>query len=213
MMQVLSKLMINHRIMTSFLGTVILFCLSIAQATITPEQLVQNTSDAMLSALQKNKATLQASPEKIYGLVNEIVLPHLDFQTMAQWVMGKQWRQASAEQKQQFTQEFKTLLVRVYAGALLEYSDEKVRLVAQPATPADADETLIKSEITSRKGQPIGIHYSMHKIGDSWKVYDIVIEGISIVTNYRASISEEITNKGIDGMINTLAAKNASGQK
>jgi len=172
-------------------------------------QLAENTSKQMLSALNQNRAQLQQEPHRIYELVESILLPHFDFETMARWVLGKYWRQASPEQQQQFTQEFRTLLVKTYAKALLEYSNEAINFLPLPA--AQADETTVRSEVQPRSGPPIPINYSMHVRGDAWKVFDVVIDGISLVTNYRSSLGGQIRNEGIDSVIKQLGERNNQG--
>ena len=172
-------------------------------------QLAENTSKQMLSALNQNRAQLQQEPQRIYELVENILLPHFDFETMARWVLGKYWRQASPEQQQQFTQEFRTLLVKTYAKALLEYSNEAINFLPLPAT--QADETTVRSEVQPRSGPPIPINYSMHVRGDTWKVFDVVIDGISLVTNYRSSLGGQIRSEGIDSVIKQLGERNSQG--
>lgn len=169
-------------------------------------QLAQTTSERMLSALRENHDLLQREPTRIYGLVDKIVLPHFDFITMARWVLGKNWKQASAEQRTRFTEEFRTLLVRTYAKALLEYSDEKIHFL--PVQASAADEVTVRSEIQPKSGPAIPVDYSMHEQEGGWKVYDVAIDGVSLVANYRGSIGDQVRKQGIESVINQLSERN-----
>ena len=173
-------------------------------------QLVQATSDKMIQALSQNREQLQREPGRIYGLVENIVLPHFDFETMSRWVLGKYWRQASEDQQLRFTQEFRTLLVRTYATALLEYSNEEIQFLPLNA-PAEADEVAVRTEIKPKSGPSIPINYSLHVRGNSWKVFDVVIEGVSLVANYRGSIGDQVRKEGIDAVIQKLSERNNQG--
>ena len=158
-------------------------------------KMAEQTSSQMLEALNQNRAQLQQEPHRIYGLVENILLPHFDFETMARWVLGKYWRQADPAQQQQFTQEFRTLLVQTYAKALLEYSNEVIRFL--PVQAAQADDVSIRSEVQPKSGPAIPINYSMHVRGGEWKVYDVVIDGVSLITNYRNSLGGQVRTEGI----------------
>lgn len=178
-----------------------------AQSTEAAWQLVQKTSDEMLHALRQNRKELDNDSTKLYGLVDEIVLPHFDFRAMSAWVLGKYWRQATAEQRQRFTDEFRTLLVRTYAKSLLDYADENIEFLPLNA-PAEADDVTVRSEVRQTTGQAIPINYSMHVKDDRWKVYDVSVDGVSLVTNYRSSFSSQIRKDGIDGLIQKLSERN-----
>ncbi|MDX1606821.1 MAG: ABC transporter substrate-binding protein [Candidatus Competibacterales bacterium] len=171
-------------------------------------EMVRDTAQQMLEALEANKAELEQDTSRLYELVREIVLPHFDFTTIARWVMGRHWRTASAEQRQAFTEAFRTLLVRTYAKALLEYSDQT--LVYQPLqAPADTEEVTVRSEIRRSSGPAIPIHYELHYRDGAWKVYDVAIDGVSLVTNYRSSLGSQIDREGIDSVIQRLRERNA----
>lgn len=172
-------------------------------------KMAEQTSSQMLEALNQNRAQLQQEPHRIYGLVENILLPHFDFETMARWVLGKYWRQADPAQQQQFTQEFRTLLVQTYAKALLEYSNEVIRFL--PLQAAQADDVSIRSEVQPKSGPAIPINYSMHVRGGEWKVYDVVIDGVSLITNYRNSLGGQVRTEGIAGVIQKLRERNSQG--
>lgn len=183
---------------------------SVAEAILDPETLVRQTSERMLTVLKEQHDVIKAQPTRLYGLVDDIVLPHFDFERMARWVLGKNWRQASPEQQQRFVVEFRNLLVRTYGTALLEYNDQEVRFLPL-RMPADAQEVTVRTEVQKPGAMPIPISYSMYRRADGWKVYDVVIDGISLVSNYRTDFSAQIRAGGIDGLIARLAERNAQG--
>ncbi|MCB1825316.1 MAG: ABC transporter substrate-binding protein [Candidatus Competibacteraceae bacterium] len=172
-----------------------------------PQDVIQDTSTRMIDALRQNRAKLDRDPGQIYGLVNQIVLPNFDFELMSRWVLGRAWQQASPDQRRRFTEEFRTLLVRTYAKALLEYSDEDLRLLPQP-TVGDGSEATVKTEVRLKAGRPIQINYSMHLNNDGWKVYDVKVDGVSLVTNYRSTFASQIRASGMDSVIADLQQRN-----
>ncbi|MDH5784571.1 MAG: ABC transporter substrate-binding protein [Chromatiales bacterium] len=172
------------------------------------EQLVQETTDKVLERLKIDSEKLKADASLIYPLVEDLVLPHFDFAKMSQWVLGKNWRQANQAQRDEFTDGFRTLLVRTYAKALLEYTDQSLRYLPVHAED-DAQRVTVKTEIVQQGGPSIPLHYSMYqnKAG-AWKVYDIKVDGVSLVSNYRSSFTTEIRNSGIPGLLKRLAEMN-----
>jgi len=195
--------------MKQLIGVVILalsLVLTTAHATDGPREVVERASREMLSALQANQATLEQNPEQIYDLVQSILLPHFDFRRMSQWVMGQHWRQASAAQREEFIDRFRTLLVNTYGKALLDYSNETVVFPDTP--PPSGDDVTVRSEIQQSTGAPIPINYRLHNRDGNWKVYDVSVEGVSLVTNYRSQIDSLVRQEGIDGMLRKLNADN-----
>lgn len=176
-------------------------------AAVPPQEVIQQTSTRMLSALRQNYAALKQNSSQIYGLVDQIVLPNFDFELMSRWVLGRAWQQATPEQRSRFTQEFRTLLVRTYAKALLEYANDEVRVLPQSGT-ADGNEATVKTEVRVKTGQPIQINYSMHLNNDTWKVYDVVVDGVSLVTSYRGTFATQIRDNGMDAVIVDLQRRN-----
>jgi phospholipid transport system substrate-binding protein len=177
-----------------------------AHAANGPREVVQQASDEMLSALRANQASLEQNPEAIYELVWDILLPHFDFQRMSQWVMGPHWRQASPAQREEFVDRFRTLLVNTYGKALLDYSNEDV--VFPDAPPPSGDDVTVRSEVTQTGSAPIPITYRLHNRDGNWKVYDVTVEGVSLVTNYRSQIDSLVRREGIEGMLQKLDANN-----
>lgn len=174
-----------------------------------PRDVVEDTSTRMLSALRQNYAALKQDSSQIYKLVDQIVLPNFDFELMSRWVLGRAWQQATPEQRRRFTEEFRTLLVRTYAKALLEYANEEVRMLPQPNVD-DGDETTVKTEVRLKVGQPIQINYSMHRNPEGWKVYDVTVDGVSLVTNYRGTFASQIRANGLDAVIADLQQRNGA---
>lgn len=173
-------------------------------------QLVIDTSTKVLERLRQDRDKLQANPDLIYPLVEDLVLPHFDFERMSIWVLGKNWRLANRQQQQQFTEQFRTLLVRTYAKALLEYTDQSINYLPFHAED-DAKRVTVRTEITQPGGVNIPINYSMFLNQDGkWKVYDISVDGVSLVTNYRSSFASEIRQGGIEKLLARLGEMNAS---
>lgn len=172
------------------------------------QQLVQTTTDQVLGRLNKERAELEANPDKIYPLVEDLVLPHFDFERMSQWVLGKHWKGATKEQRQRFTSEFRNLLVRTYAKALLEYRSQSINYLPVQAGE-DAKRVVVKTEIQQPGAPAIALNYSMYLKGNAWKVYDITVEGVSLVSNYRSSFATEIRQGGMDRLISNLESMNA----
>ena len=171
------------------------------------DKLIKNTSEQVLKALEDQKELLKKDPNHVYKLVDEIILPHIDFQKMAKLALGKNWRKATAAQKKTFTAAFRQLLVRTYSKSLSEYTGQKLIYLPFRAK-ADATNVTVKTEIDQNSGFPIPINYSLFIKGDAWKVYDIKIDGLSLVTNYRGSFAKEIRAKGVAGLIKKLEDKN-----
>lgn len=182
-----------------------------AQATIqTAEEVVMTTADAVLERLNAEREAIDADPGRIYGLVNEVVIPHFDFISMSKWVLGKRsWRGASESQRQQFIGEFRTLLVRTYAKALLVYSDEAIEYLPTVENP-NSNLVVVKTKINQAGSKAVPIDYRMHVSGGEWKVVDIVVDGVSLVSTYRGSFASQIKKSGLDSLISKLSQRNAT---
>lgn len=185
--------------------------LSMAQtASIGPDELIKQTSEKVLKTLEDNKQVYQNDPEKIYELVNEIILPHLDFRAMSKLALGKNWREANEQQQERFVEAFKTMLVRTYSKSLTEYTGQQIEFLPY-RPPEEGKRTVeVKTQIKQDNGPAIPIDYRLRIKDDIWKVYDIKIDGISLVTNYRNSFASDIRKVGMDGLIDKLLEKNSS---
>jgi phospholipid transport system substrate-binding protein len=167
---------------------------------ISPQDMVRDTSSRMLAALQAEQELIEKDASRLYQLVEQIVLPYFDFRRMSQWVLGKNWRQATAAQRDQFVEQFRLLLVRSYGTALLEYAGEEI--VYLPfAAPSDAKKVTVRTEINQAGVGVIPVAYSMYQTAGGWKVYDISISGVSLVTSYRSTYGSIIRKHGIDSLI------------
>jgi phospholipid transport system substrate-binding protein len=172
-----------------------------------PDFLVRETTDKVLNELNANRGSLQADVNLLYQMVDEIVLPHFNFQRMSKLVLGKHWKKVNDSQRQKFEQEFKALLVRTYATALFEYSDQKI--VYKPYRREEgSNRAVVKTRMIPSDGPAIPIDYALAKGGDdAWRVYDVRIDEISMVTNYRSTYGKIIESRGMDALIELLAKK------
>ena len=177
-------------------------------ATVPAQQLVMDTTAEMLSLIEAEREKIKARPVYIYELVEGVILPHFDFERMGRLVLGKHWRKASKAQREQFIKEFSFLLVRTYATAMMDYSGQKV-IYLPFREGKDKNEAIVRTEIDQKGGLPIPIDYSLHLKDGEWKVYDVKIDAVSLVMNYRTTFSGEIRKlKGIDGLITKLQKRN-----
>ena len=184
-----------------------------ARAEITPpDVLVKNVTLEVVDIIQKDKEIRSggsAGKKKVIALIETKVLPHFNFEAMTSSAVGRSWNKASAEQKARLTEEFKTLLVRTYSSALSAYSNQKFDFRPMRAKPADTDVT-VNVRILQSGTEPVTIDYDMEKRPTGWKVWDVRIGGISLVSNYRTEFDNLVREKGIDGLIKALQAKNHS---
>ncbi len=182
-----------------------------AAQTLAPDQLIKNVTNEVLDIVRKDKDIQSGSHKKAIDLVEAKVLPHFNFTHMTQLAMARDWKQATPAQQKTLTEEFRTLLVRTYSKALTEYKNQVIEMRPFKMQPADTD-VKVRTQIAQSGTKPIGLDYYLEKLPEGWKVYDIEVSGISLVTNYRGSFSSEVGQGGIDGLIKTLQAKNKSGE-
>jgi phospholipid transport system substrate-binding protein len=175
---------------------------------IAPDALAKKVTDEVLTILRSDKDIQSGNRSKVYDLVEAKVLPHFNFTRMTRLAVGAPWRQASAAQQQNLTNEFRSLLVHTYASAFTQYRDQLIEYRPLKMQPADAEVTVQSRIKQSGGGDPIEVNYSMEKTDQGWKVYDVVIAGVSLVQNYRSTFNSEIQKNGIDGLIASLTAKN-----
>lgn len=179
----------------------------VAIAAIGPDELVKATADDVLSVVKKDKDIQNGDQKKVFALAEEKILPNFNFDRVCRMVLGKNWNRATKEQQEAFQREFRSLLLRTYATALSKYRNQTIDYKPLRSQPGDTEVT-VKTEILQPGGQPVAVDYALEKSGDGWKVYDIVIEGVSLVTNYRSQFGTEIKQSGMDGLIQKLEAKN-----
>jgi phospholipid transport system substrate-binding protein len=191
----------------SLLGVALLALSSVAFAEVAPDVLVRTTADDVLEIVKKDKDIQAGDQKKIFALAEEKILPNFNFERVCQLVLGKYWTTATKEQQAVFQREFRSLLLRTYASALSKYRNQTIEYAPLRAEPG-AKRVTVKTQVLQPGGQPIGIDYSLEKTNGHWKVYDIVIEGVSLVTNYRSQFSEEIRQSSLDVLIQKLIDKN-----
>ncbi|MEO6361802.1 MAG: ABC transporter substrate-binding protein [Caldimonas sp.] len=178
-----------------------------AQAAKAPDALIKEVSSDVLDAVKADKTIQAGDVRKVTALVDQKVLPYVDFQRMTASAVGRYWRQATPDQQKRLQDEFKLLLVRTYSGALAQVSaDQSVELKPMRSSPTDA-EVVVRTEIRG-KGDPIQLDYRLAKAGTGWKIYDVNVLGVWLVENYRNSFAQEIGANGIDGLIGKLAERN-----
>ena len=178
-----------------------------AAAQEAPDALVKRVSQEVLQII-KNDPLVQAGNEaRIREVIEVKLLPNFDFARMTALAMGRNWRAATPEQQGRLTDEFRTLLVRTYSGALNQYRNETIEYKPLRASPGDTEVT-VRTAVIKPAGSPVQIDYSMEKKADGWKAYDVIVGGVSLVTNYRDEFNEQIKAGGIDGLLKTLADKN-----
>jgi phospholipid transport system substrate-binding protein len=197
------------KLISSFL---VVLALAVPVATraqdVAPDALAKKVTDEVIAVLRADKDIQAGNTKKVLDLVEAKVLPHFNFEHMTRLAVGAPWRQATAAQKQALITEFRTLLVHTYTSAFTQYRDQVIEYRPFKMTPADT-EVVVRSLIKQKTGaDPIDINYSMEKTEGGWKVYDVVIAGVSLVQNYRSSFASEIQKSGVDGLIATLSAKN-----
>jgi phospholipid transport system substrate-binding protein len=179
-------------------------------AETSPDTLVDNTAQEVLTIVRQDKELRAGNTAKILDLVEAKVLPHFNFTRMTRLAMGKNWPKATPEQQQELVKEFRTLLVRTYSNALSTYSDYKITVEPQKSKAGDTDTTVKTKVIQDNGQQPVDIDYSMEKTSDGWKVYDVTVAGVSLVTNYRSTFNSQVRDGGVEKLIKTLAEKNRS---
>lgn len=194
--------------MKNWIATSVLMLVSgFAVAGLTPDQLVKKTADDVIAVIKSDQEIQSGNQQKIFQLAEEKILPNFDFEKVSRMVLGKNWTKASNEQKAAFQAEFKTLLLRTYATALSKYKNQVIEY--KPfRMEAEAESATVKTAIQQAGGEPIAVDYTLSKKADDWKVYDIIIEGVSLVTNYRSQFSQEIRQNGLDSLIKKLSDKN-----
>ncbi len=180
---------------------------SLAQAVEAPDVLVKNTTEKMLAAMDEKSKDLEEDPSLIYSLVSEIVLPHFDFVRMSRSVLAKNWKSASREQKLGFVRAFRDLMVRTYAVALLEYTNQKIHVLPVKMKAGDKNVT-VRMEVLQNGKPPVIINYRLGLKKKGWKVYDITVDGVSLIANYRTSFAAEIKQQGLDALIARLEKRN-----
>ncbi len=183
---------------------------ALAQST-TPDALIKQVSSEVIDTIKGDKSLQTGDVSKIISLVDAKVMPHVNFQRMTASAVGRNWRTATPEQQKRLQEEFKTLLVRTYAGALTQVKDQTVQLKPMRAAAEDT-EVVVRTEVKG-KGEPIQLDYRLEKADTAWKIYDVNVLGVWLVEQYRGQFSQDISSGGIDGLISKLAERNKGAAK
>jgi len=179
----------------------------VAAAQEAPDALVKRVTGEVLAIIKSDKDLQAGNTQKVVELAEQKVLPHFDFTRMTRLAVGRNWQQANDAQKEALTKEFRTLLVRTYSTSLSAYRNQTIEV--KPLKMAAGDkEVTVRTQVLQPGGPPIPIDYAMEMADSGWKVYDVVIDGASLVTTYRGSFNEQIQRGGIDGLVKTLAERN-----
>lgn len=190
-----------------FIASLVLTPFAQAQAP-APDVLVKTITEEVTTILKKDKEIQAGDAKKAADLIESKIVPHFDFTRMTRIAMARNWRSATPEQQKQLTGEFKTLLVRTYSTALANYRDQQIDYKPLRSRPEDAEVT-VKSDVRQAgSSQPVSIDYEMEKTPNGWKVYDVKVGGVSLVTTYRDTFASEVRERGIDGLIKSLVTKN-----
>ena len=178
-----------------------------AYAQEAPDAMVKRVSQDVLQTIKSDPKIQSGDQARIREVMESKLAPNFDFERMTALAMGRNWREATPDQQKRLTVEFKTLLVRTYSGALTQYRDQTIDYKPLRADPNAAD-VLVRTEVIRQGQPPVQIDYGMEKKDNAWKAYDVVVGGVSLVTNYRDEFNDVVKSSGVDGLIKTLADKN-----
>lgn len=188
-------------------GLMALSTLSATAESISPDVLAKNTTNEVLRIVKQDKDIKSGNSKKILDLVEKVILPNFDFRQMTQLAVGKHWNKATSEQQESLVNEFRTMLVRTYSASLSSVADYRVEFKPFRLAPGDTD-VVVNTEVSKPGAPPIPIDYRMEKKGDSWKVYDVMVDNVSMVTVYRSSFNSEVRKGGVEGLLAALSRRN-----
>ena len=172
-----------------------------------PDELVKQVTDDVMKAIQSDKQLAAGDKQKALRLAEEKILPHVDFEEATRLAVGRSWRQASAEQRKQLTNEFRRMLLRTYSNAISAYQGQQMKVLPLHMKAGETD-VAVRNQYIRPGQQPVLVDYQMHKVGDAWKIYDIIVEGVSLVLTYRSEFDAVVKESGVDGLIKRIATKN-----
>jgi phospholipid transport system substrate-binding protein len=178
-----------------------------AAAQEAPDVLIKRISEDVMAIAKSDKEIQSGNPRRIQQVVDEKILPHVDFQRMTALAAGRYWRDATPDQQKQLTNEFRSLLMYTYSGAISQIRDQKLEYRPLRADPADT-EVIVNTQVIQPRGEPIQLSYRLAKAATGWKIYDVNVLGAWLVETYKGSFAAEISKSGMDGLIKTLAEKN-----
>jgi len=172
-----------------------------------PDELVKQITDDVMKAIQSDKQLAAGDKQKALRLAEEKILPHVDFQEATRLAVGRSWRQASDEQKKQLTNEFRRMLLRTYSNAISAYQGQQMKVLPLHMKAGETD-VAVRNQYIKPGQKPVQVDYQMHKVGDGWKIYDIIVEGVSLVLTYRSEFDQVVKDSGVDGLIKRISQKN-----
>lgn len=204
-----------RRLATLFLGAVLALAGSVAAAQNpgSPEALVQRVTGDVLTAIKSDPSVQSGNPQRLLQLVDEKILPYVDFEKTTRLAAGRYWRQATPEQQKALVKEFRTTLVRTYSGAVSSVKQQTTVELRPSHYPADATDVVVRTVIKQPSGDPVPVDYRMEKEGQGWKIYDVNVLGVWLIENYRNQFAQQIGQSGIDGLIKSLAERNRPFEK
>lgn len=182
---------------------------ALAQKLTAPQEVIQRVSDRLQTVLKQNKNSIKSNPGRVYGLVDQILSPHINFHRVSYLALGKNWKAASSGQRSRFSAQFKRLLIRTYATAFIEFNDWGIKHVPMSLNGSEKDVT-VRTKVSRSGASSVAVEYRMYGGKGGWKIYDVKIDGISLVTNYRNSFNMEIQRGGMEGLIKRLTAMNST---
>lgn len=184
-------------------------------AIATPEAMLQETAHQMFAALEENRGRLERQPRAIYGIVEKVLVPHVDLRHACRWVLGRHWRSATPEQRRRFSEQFRTHLIRFYSHALVNYmnlngrvGEDVISFLPQRRPAAEAQDATVHTTVERPDGSAVPVNYRLHRIDGRWQVYDVVLNGVSVISAYRSVLSSEVDQRGLDAVIASLTEHN-----
>lgn len=206
------KVSMQQKFKHSFLWVSTLLCLVGASPVFSAEDpivMLKSVTDNVMQELRNHRQEVRQNSNKLYALVDHLILPHVDFPEMARWVVGRNaWKAADSATQNAFIAEFKTLVVRSYARSLLEYTDQKIEFLPLRGAIGDKQRIKVLSLIKESGKEPVHMDYNLIRSGDNWKVYDIIVEGVSLMQGYRAQFAEDVRQGGLKGAIDSMHRHN-----
>lgn len=196
------------RLAALFVSATLLAAPAVHAADESPDGLIKRVSSEVLDNIKSDKSVQAGDMSKVMALVDSQIMPNVNFTRMTAAAVGRSWRQATPEQQKKLQDEFKTLLIRTYSGALAQVKDQTINVKPLRAAAADT-EVVVRTEVLGR-GDPVQLDYRLEKIGTAWKIYDLNVLGVWLVETYRTQFAQEINAKGIDGLIASMAERNKS---
>lgn len=192
-----------------FLAVSFFFAFPVVGQEMGPEELVKKITADVLESIKNDKQLAAGDRQKAIKLAEEKILPYVDFEEATRLAVGRSWAQATPEQKKKLVSEFRNMLVRTYSNAISAYEGQTMKVMPVRMKPGDTDVT-VQNQFIRPGAQPVKIDYSMKKADKGWKIYDIVVEGVSLVLTYRSEFDAVVKQEGIDGLIKRLAQKNTA---